>query len=497
MSALSSNSIIFITNALGDKAAGKELALAIQNSSKLSTSTLNRLIVTLGDATVAKNLQAAILGTKALSARDIQFLYSAFTDAKTVSDIVAHLAGGVIPGLPHTILPVPIVGQVATPTLLPAAGTYAGTQLVTVSSLTAGSAFHYTTNGSTPTVLSTLYTGPISVSSSETLKVIGSKSGLTNSAITSAVYTIDGAVQTPTFSPPAGSYGPTQLVTVSSLTAGATFYYTTNGSTPTVLSTLYTGPVSVAVSETLKALGTKVGFSNSAIGTAAYVITADVDLSPVNLLTAANYRILAKSGISNTTGSSITGDIAVSPIAATAITGFALVLDGGGQFSTSASVTGRVYAANYAAPTPTNLTQAVSDMQAAYTDAAGRTLPDFTELGSGNIGGLTLAPGLYKWSGGVTIPNNVTISGDADDVWIFQIAGTLDLSAAKQIILSGGALPQNIFWQVAGAVSIGVSSTFQGIVLGQTSIAVSTTATVHGRLLAQTAVTLDNDVVSA
>jgi len=180
--------------------------------------------------------------------------------------------------------------------------------------------------------------------------------------------------------------------------------------------------------------------------------------APVDLGSAGNFVILAKSGISTTGTTSIVGDIGVSPIVATAITGFGLIMDSSNQFSTSSLVTGKVYAADYAVPTPAYMTTAVSDMETAYTDAAGRTLPDFTELGAGNIGGMTLAPGLYKWSTGVTIPTDVTLSGGPDDVWIFQIAGTLDISSAKSVILSGGAQAKNIFWAVAGAVTLGTTS---------------------------------------
>lgn len=315
------------------------------------------------------------------------------------------------------------------------------------------------------------------------------------SAVASATPTAS-AVATPTFSPVAGSYSGTQSVTISTITAGSTIYYTTDGSTPTVFSTLYSAPVSVLATETIKALAVKSGLANSAVASAAYTIT-HAGPAPVNLASAANYRILSESGISTTAGTAITGNIAVSPIASTAITGFGLVLDGSGTFSTSSLVTGDVYAASYSAPTPATLTTAISDMQAAYTDAAGRTTPDFTNLGSGNIGGLTLVPGLYKWTTGVTIPTNVTFNGGAGDVWIMQIAGNLSLSTSTQVLLSGGALASNIFWQVAGSVTLGVSSTFCGIILGETNIAVGTTATIHGAVYAQTAVTLDNDVIGA
>ena len=159
----------------------------------------------------------------------------------------------------------------------------------------------------------------------------------------------------------------------------------------------------------------------------------------VNLGSAGDFVILAKSGISTTGNTSITGDIGVSPIAATAITGFVLIMESSNTFSTSARVTGKVYAADYAVPTPAKMTTAVSNMEAAYTDAAGRTNPTATELGAGNIGGMTLAPGLYKWSTGVTIPTNVTLSGGANDVWIFQIAQNLTISSDIRVILSGGA----------------------------------------------------------
>ncbi|MDP3017093.1 MAG: ice-binding family protein [Deltaproteobacteria bacterium] len=215
--------------------------------------------------------------------------------------------------------------------------------------------------------------------------------------------------------------------------------------------------------------------------------------APVDLGSAGNFVILSKSGITTTGTTSIVGDIGVSPIAYAAITGFALtpvVPDGTNTFATSPLVTGRVYAADYTEPTPTNLGIAVLDMEAAYTDAAGRTLPDFTELGAGNIGGLTLVPGLYKWSSGVIIPTDVTLSGGNNAVWIFQIAGTLDISSATKVILSGGAQAKNIFWAVADVVALGTTSEFNGNILAKTNITMTDGATLNGRALAQTAVTL-------
>lgn len=131
-------------------------------------------------------------------------------------------------------------------------------------------------------------------------------------------------------------------------------------------------------------------------------------LAIVNLGSAINYLILAKTAITNIATSALTGDLGLSPAAESYITGFALT-DATGH-ATSSQITGNVYAADMVSPTPANLTTAVSNMLTAYTDAAGRPSPDFLELYTGNIGGETLAPGLYKWTNNVTIPSDVTIS---------------------------------------------------------------------------------------
>jgi hypothetical protein len=228
---------------------------------------------------------------------------------------------------------------------------------------------------------------------------------------------------------------------------------------------------------------------------------AAVDIgSSANLEAAGSYVLLAKTGITNVTGSSITGgNLGLSPAAASFITGFAMVADSTNAYSTSVSVVGpgKIYAADYTAPTPSNLTTAVLGMQTAYTDAAGRTPPDHLDLSSGNLGGLTLAPGLYTWGNTVTIPTDVTISGGANDVWIFQIANDLDLSSATNVILGGNAQAKNIFWQVAGQVTIHANAHFEGVILGQTGITLQTNASMHGRALAQTLIALDNNAITA
>lgn len=216
---------------------------------------------------------------------------------------------------------------------------------------------------------------------------------------------------------------------------------------------------------------------------------------PVALLTAGDFKILAKSGITNVPTSQVIGDMGVSPIDDTAIVGFAHVLDASGEFATSAQVVGRIYAANYAPPTPAKMTQAILDMEAAYTDAAGRT-PNFVNHNGGLLGGLTLVPGVYKFTSPVSIATDLTLTGGPDDTYIFQIDGTLTVGSGVEIILSGGLQAKNIVWQVAGATTIGTNALFRGNILDQTNIAVQTGATVIGKLLAQTAVTLDMNLIN-
>lgn len=170
--------------------------------------------------------------------------------------------------------------------------------------------------------------------------------------------------------------------------------------------------------------------------------------APVNLGLAGTYAILASSAISTVPGSAITGNLGISPAAASFITGFSLSAPPT-TYSTSTQITGQVFAADYDVPTPANLTTAVLDMGTAYTDAAGRAA-DYTELGAGEIGSMTLPAAVYKWSSGVLISNNLVLTGGPNDVWIFQIAGDITMASGVRITLAGGALAKNIFWQTFG-----------------------------------------------
>lgn len=212
--------------------------------------------------------------------------------------------------------------------------------------------------------------------------------------------------------------------------------------------------------------------------------------APVNLRSAGTFAILSKTGITDVYASAVTGDVGTSPI-----TGAALLL-------TCTEVTGKVYVVDATGPLPcaindaTTLTAAVLDMETAYLDAEGRVSPDFTELGAGEIGGLTLTPGLYKWNTNLLITNDVTLSGGPNDVWIFQVAGDMNQANATRVTLTGGALAKNIFWQVAGSATIGTTAHFEGVMLGKTLVAMNTNASANSRLLAQTAVTLQLNTIT-
>ena len=160
----------------------------------------------------------------------------------------------------------------ATPTFSIPAGLYTSALAVSISDATAGATIYYTTNGTTPTTSSSVYRGgAITVSSSETLEAIATASGYSTSAVATAAYTIQAA--TPTFSVLAGSYPSAQTVTISDATAGATIYYTTDGTPPTTSSTVYSGAITVSSSETLKAIATATGYYTSAVATAGYLIS--------------------------------------------------------------------------------------------------------------------------------------------------------------------------------------------------------------------------------
>ncbi len=220
-------------------------------------------------------------------------------------------------------------------------------------------------------------------------------------------------------------------------------------------------------------------------------------MAPLSLGAAGAFAILSKTGITDTGGSNITGSIGASPIANTAILVTCPEVNGGAVNSVyGVNASSVLDAACYATNDVTTASVAVADMTTAYNDAANGTShpAGFTELGNGNIGGMTLAPGTYKWSTVLTIPVNVTLHGGPNDVWIFQVAG--GITQTGNVLLTGGAVPANVFWQSAGVVAIGAGATMNGVVLSQTGITLGAAAIVHGKLLSQTNVTLIGNTVS-
>ena len=225
----------------------------------------------------------------------------------------------------------------------------------------------------------------------------------------------------------------------------------------------------------------------------------------VNLGTAANYAILAKTGVASVPISAVTGNVGLSPAARTFLTGWSLITEPTDTYFTSAQVAapGKLYAAdNVGGTTSVDLTTAVGNMETAYTNATGRTA---SSAATTNVGGGTLTSQtfnsvgpvtVYEWGSAVVIPTDLTFNGSATDVFILKVAGTLDMAAAKNVILTGGALAKNIFWQVSGAVNIGANTNFKGIILGQTTITMGNLSAINGRLLAQTAVNLNATTVT-
>jgi hypothetical protein len=231
---------------------------------------------------------------------------------------------------------------------------------------------------------------------------------------------------------------------------------------------------------------------------AAAVVSTATAAKKIDLKTAGDYVILAKTGISTVPTSHVTGDIGVAPITGAAITGFDLVSDTSNTFSKSTQVAGSVYASDYLDPTPSWMENAVLDMETAYRNADEETA-DVSNLLEGEIGGQTLSPGVYGFDKDVKIlPDTVlTFKGSATDVFIIQTTGSVKQAANTAVVLEGGALPENIFWQVAGEVTVGAGAKMQGVLLVKTGVTLITGSTLVGRILAQTAVALQKATVGA
>lgn len=202
----------------------------------------------------------------------------------------------------------------------------------------------------------------------------------------------------------------------------------------------------------------------------------------VDLRSTSRFAVLAGSGITSVPTSDIRGDVGVSPSARSTIAGL-----------TPVEVTGSIFAADDGGATAVMLTAAKGDLTTAYNDAAGRTLAPVL-VPNADLGGRTLAPGLYKSTGTLNITGDVTLDGqgDANAVFIFQIASTLTTAPGSKVILIGGATAGNIFWQVGTSAALATTTQFKGTIMADQSVSLATGATLDGRALARIgAVTLD------
>ncbi len=222
------------------------------------------------------------------------------------------------------------------------------------------------------------------------------------------------------------------------------------------------------------------------------IITQTVVQAPVDLGSTSDFIVLAGSLISNIPTSDLTGNIGLSPASGSLITGF-----GAGE------INGTIYTVDASGPAGSvqdavGLTAAKNDLTTAYNDAAARTSTDFVYL-AGNIGGLTLTPGLYKSTGSLEISSGdltIDAKGDANAVFIIQIASSLTTTSGRKVILSGGALASNIFWQVGTSATLGTNSVFKGTIMADQSISLNTGAVIEGRLFARiAAITLSSNTI--
>jgi hypothetical protein len=233
-------------------------------------------------------------------------------------------------------------------------------------------------------------------------------------------------------------------------------------------------------------------------GASPIILPDPLFLDPVVLGGTSRFAVLAGYAITNVPASDITGDVGISPSAESFLTGFAQT-DATG-YATSAQVHGSIFAADMASPTPAMMTAAMGDLTIAYLDAAGRTpVPTgpFLDPGAGDLAGLNLAPGLYKFSGAATATTDFTLTGSADAVWIFQISTSLIVSNGVHLNLAGGAKPENIFWQVGTQATLGTTVVFAGTIMADASITMNNGATLDGRALAFSGtVALDQNIIA-
>jgi len=302
-------------------------------------------------------------------------------------------------------------------------------------------------------------TNPLNGATSVAIITASFNEEMTASSITSTSFTLTG----PGGSPVAGT------VSYNATTRIATF-------TPTsalAASTTYTATVTTGARD---AAGN--ALASNHVWTFTTAATASNPAS-VDLGSAGTFAVLAGSTVTNANATTLTGNLGVSP--GTSVTGFP-----------PGTYTGTLHSNDATAIT------AAADLVLAYADAAGRI--DTPVTVAGNLGGLTLPPGLYKSTSSLSISSGdltLDAQGDSNAVFIFQMASTLTTTSGRAVILSGDAKASNVFWQVGSSATLGTTSAFKGTIMADQSITLNSGATLVGRALAREgAVTLDaNSVV--
>ena len=248
-------------------------------------------------------------------------------------------------------------------------------------------------------------------------------------------------------------------------------------------------------------------FANLVFATVTALAVAPPPPAPVRLGSASAFVILTNTGISTVSASAVTGDIGVSPISATAMPGFNLIPDTSNTFSASKQVTGKCYhtwpvlGSEYLAVEFTS--DAISDMKAAYTDAAGRAISDPANLGvkAGLISGEAFTPGVYKWSSDLSFATDIYLKGNSSSLFLFQTTSNVIAGSGARVILqddgTGSApLASNIVWQVGGFLEARTTAHLEGVFLVKTKAVLKAGSSLNGRLLAQTSCSLDATTIT-